>query len=302
MWATSRIAAGLQQTCGSYGGDGFGILMYHRVAPRMIDVTPSILTVTPEQFRAQLAGLLARGFQAWPLSSLGAAHRQNRAALANVFAVTFDDGYQNNFQFAWPILRELEIPATVFVATKYLDSELPFPFYDGPRAGSPQTRDAWQPLSTADCQQMLAGGLVELGAHTHSHRRFVGRAREFIADMQACLSTLQSRFGIVRPAFAFPYGEMDAELVAIARQLDVWCALSTRQRRVLPSDDSYQWGRFAVGPKDSAAVLAAKISGWYSKLTAVGRKVAQPVRRLTTFAAKPLTLQHPQVGTDVPLI
>ena len=60
----------------------------------------------------------------------------NLAAIpSNVFAVTFDDGYENNYLNALPILRELNVPATIFVATKYLDTDRPFPFDDWSAAG-----------------------------------------------------------------------------------------------------------------------------------------------------------------------
>ena len=53
-----------------------------------------------------------------------------------MFAITFDDGFENNYVNAWPVLKELNLPATIFVATKYLDSDVPFPFDDWSAAGS----------------------------------------------------------------------------------------------------------------------------------------------------------------------
>jgi len=130
MWATAKVAAGLQNLGGNRYSEGFGVLMYHRVAEHVPGVSPPTLNVTPKQLRQQLAGLLARGFRCWPLTKLVMAHLESRSVPANVFAVTFDDGYENNYIHAWPILRELNIPGTIFVATKYLDTDRPFPFDD----------------------------------------------------------------------------------------------------------------------------------------------------------------------------
>jgi hypothetical protein len=159
--------------------------MYHRVVETCPELPIPTWNVAPAKLRQQLAGLMARGFEAWPLSKLVNAHRRRAAIPAKVFAVTFDDGYENNYLNAWPILRELKVPATIFLATKYLDSEAPFPFDDWSAAGSAQApAAAWRPLSTGQCREMLASGLIELGAHTHSHERFRGRYDAFRADMQ----------------------------------------------------------------------------------------------------------------------
>ena len=127
---------------------------------------------------------------------------------------------------------------------------------------------------------MLAGELIELGAHTHSHRRFLGRCDEFRRDMRTCLDVMRDRFEIDRPTFAFPYGDKSPELVEAARQLGVTCSLSTRPRRAWPGDDVYEWGRFCVGANDTPAVLAAKLSGWYTAVATAGKTLAGPLLTL----------------------
>src|SRR6185436_20679389 len=73
MWATAKVAAGLQNLTGNRHADGFGILMYHRVAEHAKGVPTPTNNVTPKQFRQQLEGLLARGFECWSLTRLIAA-------------------------------------------------------------------------------------------------------------------------------------------------------------------------------------------------------------------------------------
>ncbi len=278
IWATARAAAGLQVLCGNRTRTGFGILMYHRIAERVPGVQAPTSNVTPKRFRHQLTGLLALGFEAWPLTKLLNAHSESQAIPSNVFAVTFDDGYENNYLNAWPILRELNVPATIFVATKYLDTDRPFPFDDWPASGmSGVPTSTWQPLSTRQCQEMLASGLIEIGAHTHSHQKFLGRCSEFRRDMKLCLNVLGDRFGIRRPTFAFPYGDLSPELVDAARRLDVACCLTTCHQLVQPSDDICRWGRFYAGATDSPLVLAGKLSGWYSAVAKAGKAFMRPV-------------------------
>jgi glycosyltransferase involved in cell wall biosynthesis/peptidoglycan/xylan/chitin deacetylase (PgdA/CDA1 family) len=276
-WGAGRAAAGLNALFGPQGDNGFGILMYHRVAPRDRGLAAPTWNVTPHQFRTQLQGLLARGFEAWPLTKLIEARRQRLRIPSNAFAVTFDDGYENNYQRAWPILRDLGIPATIFLATSYLNGSEPFPFDDWAGAGSKEVApDSWRPLSTDQCQEMLDAGLIELGAHTHSHQKFVGRHNDFEDDLNQCVEVLQDSFGITNPTFAFPYGADSPELIDAAKRVGVACSLSTRPQRVVEHEDAFQWGRFTVEEDDTPTVLAAKLSGWYTTTANICKTLGQP--------------------------
>jgi peptidoglycan/xylan/chitin deacetylase (PgdA/CDA1 family) len=286
--ATAWVAAGLQCLRGNRCRNGFGILMYHRVAERISGVDTPTSNVTPHRLRRQLAGLLDLGFEAWSLSKLAGFHRASRPIPHNVFAVTFDDGYENNYTNAWPVLRELNVPATIFIATKYLDSNRPFPFDAWSAAGGNRVpTDAWRPLSTGQCNEMLSTGLIELGAHTHSHERFLGRSGEFRRDMALCLGELDERFGIVEPTFAYPYGDVNAELADVARQLGVACSVTTRHQQVRATDDICRWGRFYAGATDTPAILAAILSGWYSTVAAAGKTLARPFSHRGLNAGRP---------------
>jgi peptidoglycan/xylan/chitin deacetylase (PgdA/CDA1 family) len=268
-WTAARVAVAFHRVSRTRCAEGFGVFMYHRVTDVFPDVPPPTWNVTPARFREQLAGLIERGFEARSLTSVLEAHRQGLPVLGNVFVVTFDDGYECVYRNAFPILKELDIPATIFVATKFLDSDWPFPFDDWPAAGSGRVLAAsWAPLRAEQCDEMRASGLIEIGAHTHSHERFLGRTDRFQNDLARCLDVLNERFGIDRPTFAFPFGDQDSTMIEAARRLGVDCCLNSRQRRVLAQDDPYHWGRFIVEESDTAAVLAAKLSGWYSAITA----------------------------------
>jgi peptidoglycan/xylan/chitin deacetylase (PgdA/CDA1 family) len=292
VWASGRVGGVLQELRGNRCTHGFGVLMYHRIAELPSGIAPPTINVTPQRLRQQLSGLLSRGFKPCPLTELVEAHRNGTAIPSNLFAVTFDDGYENNFTAAWPILRELNIPATIFLASQYLDSGKPFPFEEWSAAGSRAVAmAAWRPLSTSQCRELLSSGLVALGAHTHSHERFLGRPAAFRSDLATCLAVLRDRLGLDRPMFAFPFGDFDAELVRVASQLNVLGCMTTRHRRVNPGDDSFVFGRFNVECSDTAAVLAAKLSGWRSSVAAVGERLVRPLaslaRRRQRFAQRP---------------
>jgi peptidoglycan/xylan/chitin deacetylase (PgdA/CDA1 family) len=98
------------------------VLLYHRVTTLTTD--PQLLAVTPERFRQHMEVLRSR-YAPMPLEELARRSRQGRAPRRAV-AVTFDDGYADNLHEAEPILRELGIPATVFVATGHVGTDREF--------------------------------------------------------------------------------------------------------------------------------------------------------------------------------
>jgi peptidoglycan/xylan/chitin deacetylase (PgdA/CDA1 family) len=101
------------------GADGTqqgAILLYHRVSESDTDVHG--LAVRAEEFRAQVAHL-RDCYRPMPLDELVAATREGSIP-AGAVALTFDDGYVDNFSAASPILQELGVPATFFVTTDRL--------------------------------------------------------------------------------------------------------------------------------------------------------------------------------------
>jgi len=81
-------------------------------------------------------------------------------------AITFDDGYREVFTRAWPVLRDLALPATVFLATGFVEGESPAPIRPGAGdRGEPPAALGWDQVG-----EMAATGLVGVGSHTHTHR------------------------------------------------------------------------------------------------------------------------------------
>jgi peptidoglycan/xylan/chitin deacetylase (PgdA/CDA1 family) len=273
--AVEQLAAGLSRFVGRCPGDGFGILTYHRVAEPVGQPT---WNVSPGTFRAQLSGVLARGYEPWPLRRLLAHAAAGQRIPRRAFAVTFDDGYENTFTHAWPILRELGVPATVFLATAYLDSASPFPFDDWQAAGSAAVAaEAWRPLRTEQCRALLEDQRIELGSHTHSHVNFRGRPADFAADLASSLRVLRDQLGLADPVFSFPFGVFEADLIEAARRGGVACALTTQASLVRPGSDPFAWGRFGVEERDTPGTLAARLDGWYALARQVWLRALKPV-------------------------
>ena len=96
------------------------IMLYHRVTRLKRD--PWALSVTPEQFASQLS-IIRR--QARPAALRDLDTLCNKPGLPAI-AVTFDDGYEDNLLEAEPLLREFDIPATMFVVSEAIQSPREF--------------------------------------------------------------------------------------------------------------------------------------------------------------------------------
>ncbi len=267
--AAANVSAGLHRFYPMRAEGNFGMLMYHRVIDPIRGLDQPSINVPPSVFRKQIEGLINRGHEFWRLCDILRLKQSGGSVPDNAVVLTFDDAFHSVYDNAWPVLRELSIPATVFVSTAFLDSVQPMPFdHWGLANRTLAPPEAYRAMTSQQSREMQASGLIELGAHTHTHQDFRGRADEFKEDLAHCVKVLAEEFGVERPSFAFPYGTprlgfAASDLVEAAKEVGVTCGLTTQTECVDLQSDSFQWGRFNVFPWDSAGTLSAKLAGWY---------------------------------------
>ena len=75
--------------------------------------------------------------------------------------VTFDDGYSDNYTLAYPLLKRLGVPFTIYVTTGFIDNQLPMWWYPSQRLG----------ISKEELLALDADPLCTIGAHTVSHQK-----------------------------------------------------------------------------------------------------------------------------------
>ncbi len=105
------------------------VIAYHRI--RDMDAgfrfDPMLVSAFPEAFREQMRHIATR-FHPVACAEVIAALDGGAPLPRDAVLVTFDDGYDDNFHVAFPILRELGVPATFFVATGHIDNGLPYAY------------------------------------------------------------------------------------------------------------------------------------------------------------------------------
>jgi peptidoglycan/xylan/chitin deacetylase (PgdA/CDA1 family) len=107
------------------------ILAYHRVLtlpdPDVFDFDLELVSTSAERFREQML-LLKQRFHPVRMSEVVASLDGGPPLPPDAVVVTFDDGYDDNHQVAFPVLRELGVPATFFVSTGHIDNGQPFAY------------------------------------------------------------------------------------------------------------------------------------------------------------------------------
>ena len=101
--------------------DGLPVLMYHKIGRPPRGSRLAKLWVSPDRFRWQLRYLERHGYTAVTFSDLVADLRGSRTLPDKPVLITFDDGYQDNYHSAYPILRELDMKANVFLVFEGVD-------------------------------------------------------------------------------------------------------------------------------------------------------------------------------------
>jgi len=273
-WTGSRISIGLHRILGSRADGRFGILMYHRVSEHLAGSGIPTWNVTPRRFEQQLDGLLELGYHCRPLRQLVQLRRDSGTIPPRTVAITFDDGYQNVYTNAFPVLRARKLPATVFVASAFIGTRDPFPFDDWPGCFREDWAPAWLPLTWEQCREMEQSGWIEIGTHSHTHQDFRGRPEILKRDLLISVETINGALGEAQRAFAFPYGNkrlgfVDSSLIRAAQEAGVICALNSEIGLNERERSQLDWSRIEAVQDDRGPSLAAKLEGWYGWMDSV---------------------------------
>lgn len=147
------------------------ILAYHSIADDH-DHLLRHLSQPVQLFERQLRYLRRNAFQTVSLYDVYAHLREGAPLPPRAIALTFDDGYLDNWVHAYPLLKKYEMQATIFVATDFVDPrDCCRPNLEDVSSGRIPRHglEWWGHLSWPELKKMLASGLIDVQSHTKTH-------------------------------------------------------------------------------------------------------------------------------------
>lgn len=242
------------------------ILCYHAVDPEW----DSPMAVTPEAFRRQMRWLSSARRPTDLEELAGAASRVPRGAAA----VTFDDGFASLWDHAFPVLRDLGVPATIFLVAGTLTGEgRAVDWVDDPPPG--------RSLSTLDREQVLAmrdAGL-RFGSHSLSHRVLTDVSdAELERELVGSREVLESVLGEEVRLLAYPRGRHDVRVREAASRAGYRHAFALPEEREPGGPMAIP--RVGIYRGNGLAAVRLKAASWYLPLRtgSVYRSVARVLR------------------------
>jgi len=216
------------------------ILMYHYISapPADADVYRIDLSVTPDNFRAQLAWLRDNGYTAIDYYDLTMAIVGYSELPEKPVLLTFDDGYLDNYTNAFPLLQEYGFKGTFFVITEFIDSG----------------REGYMTWPMIE-EMARAGHRIE--SHSRTHPDLTEKDRDgLIWELLGSQQTIAAHIGYTPRYFCYPGGDYNEQTIALLRELDFWGAVTTANDTWHGFNERFEWGRLRIRNDTTLAELA----------------------------------------------
>jgi peptidoglycan/xylan/chitin deacetylase (PgdA/CDA1 family) len=228
---------------------GIVVLVYHRVGRRSASEVDLDATIFAEQmaFLAEATDVVRLGDALGALTQVSAGDAPpDRPQVV----VTFDDGTDDFVDIATPILDLYRVPATLYLATSFVDDGVAYP--DGGRPAS------WSGLADA-----IATGVVDIGSHTHRHRLLDRLPPSEIADeLDRSTELIRQRLQRPAPDFAYPKAVFGSPAAAEAvRRRFRSAAVAGTHANAYGATDPYRLARSPIQVGDAMQFFRRKAAG-----------------------------------------
>ncbi len=188
-------------------------------------------TVAPQNFDAQMNLIAQRGFHTITMGQLVAHLKDGKSLPAKPIIVSFDDGWEEQYAVAFPILKKYHLIGTFFVYTHPLD-HAPY-------------------MTWAQLQEMSAAGMdIQPHTLTHPHLRAL-TPNEAMKEIAESKSILETRLGRPMIAFAYPFGEYDAAIIDMLKRAGFQAAVTLDPGYRQRADELFTLHRIRTSYNDS---------------------------------------------------
>lgn len=218
------------------------ILMYHYIAnnPNPTDKARDSLSVVPDEFTNQMKFLATNGFNAISFDTLYAFLKGDTNLPPKPVIITFDDGYEDFYLNAYPILRQFGLRSVVFIPTGLVGQG----YYMN-----------WDQIREID-----SSGLVSFQAHSITHPNLTTISD---TDLQNQITQskkiLESQLGKIVNTFAYPYGISDQRVWQMVKTAGFVGAAGTWNGNIESEGTIYDMPRIRIGGKVDLATFASRL-------------------------------------------
>ena len=179
------------------------ILCYHALSPTW----PADIAARPDEFEKQISHLVDKGWQAVTFSDALSAKGNGK-----VVSITFDDAFTSVFDLAFPILERYSLIATLFVPTRFVDSDEPMVWDGTSQWLELGHRDELRCMSSAQIRRLADSGW-EIGAHSYDHPHLTTvDDSEVERQLRSSKERCEEITGDRCRSFAYPYGDADGRV------------------------------------------------------------------------------------------
>ena len=234
------------------------VLMYHHVSP-----VEGMINVSPANFEDQLKWLSRRGYRSLTCDEF-AAFLDGQPVPRRSVLITFDDGYLDNWVYAYPLMKRYGFHGAIFLVTSWIGEgpQRPFMGQDG-LPETPSHRDCEDRIEAGRADEVMlrwseiaamrADGVFEFHSHTHTHTRWDlsperdNKNTHMQRELQDARQVLEDKLGSVSQHFCWPQGYFDDDYIRLAQDAGFRYLYTTQAfGRNQPGMDPARIHRFAV--------------------------------------------------------
>jgi peptidoglycan/xylan/chitin deacetylase (PgdA/CDA1 family) len=218
--------------------------MYHS-----IDYNPVFFTVRPKEFQKQMSYLSEKKYNVISLKKLFECLTLKNIPPKTV-VLTFDDGYEDNYFNAFPILKKYNFPATIFLATAFIGKKIPN------SAEIPLNALNWDQI-----KEMHNSGLIDFEPHTVHHPRLpLIPLEEAEKEILESKTIIEEKLNKKCKFFAYPHGSYNSQIQEILKKNNFWAALILGEGLVSPKDDPFCLKRVSIDSTTNFIQFKAKLN------------------------------------------
>ena len=232
------------------------VVMYHRVINKSENEGIHGTYIYENIFREHMKYLKENNFSVITFEDLNNIGWRNRFDKNKKYIIiTFDDGYVDNYELAFPILKEFNFKATIFLMGESTYNE-----WDVKADGEKSF-----PLMSVEMIKEMQDYGIEFGAHTFNHPKLNKLSNDEIKHQIVDVKKpLEEKIGREIITFAYPYGILNDYAKKMVEEAGYTFGVATDSGSVCLSDDLYQIRRIAIFPNTNLFSFKRKVKGNYN--------------------------------------